>query len=183
MPFSNIIQQNMVVIRLSRAGAKKRPFYHICVSDRRNKRDGRFIERIGFYNPIAKDSEEKIRFDNERYEHWTSVGAKPSDTVLMLLKRSKMTDEEIQKLEDKKTARQEKKKQEKILKQQEEAAKEEAEAPAEEAPAEEAAEAPAEEAPAEEAPAEEAAEEAAAEEAPAEEAPAEEAESEEKKDQ
>ena len=166
MPFSNIIQQNMVVIRLSRAGAKKRPFYHICVSDRRNKRDGRFIERIGFYNPIAKDSEEKIRFDNERYEHWTSVGAKPSDTVLMLLKRSKMTDEEIQKLEDKKTARQEKKKQEKILKQQEEAAKEEAEAAAE-APAEEAAEAPAEEAPAEEAA----------------EAPAEEAESEEKKDQ
>ena len=173
MPFSNIIQQNMVVIRLSRAGAKKRPFYHICVSDRRNKRDGRFIERIGFYNPIAKDSEEKIRFDNERYEHWTSVGAKPSDTVLMLLKRSKMTDEEIQKLEDKKTARQEKKKQEKILKQQEEAAKEEAEAAAE-APAEEAAEAPAE-APAEEA-AEAPAEEAA--EAPAEEAaevPAEEA--------
>ena len=172
MPFSNIIQQNMVVIRLSRAGAKKRPFYHICVSDRRNKRDGRFIERIGFYNPIAKDSEEKIRFDNERYEHWTSVGAKPSDTVLMLLKRSKMTDEEIQKLEDKKTARQEKKKQEKILKQQEEAAKEEAEAPAEEA-----AEAPAEEAAAEEAPAEEAPAEEAAE------APAEEAESEEKKDQ
>jgi small subunit ribosomal protein S16 len=172
MPFSNIIQQNMVVIRLSRAGAKKRPFYHICVSDRRNKRDGRFIERIGFYNPIAKDSEEKIRFDQERYDHWTSVGAIPSDTVLMLMKRSKMTEEEIQKLEDKKVARHEKKKQEKILKQQEEAAKVEAEAAeAEEAPAEEA---PAEEAPAEEAPAEE---------APAEEAPAEEAESEEKKDQ
>jgi small subunit ribosomal protein S16 len=167
MPFSNIIQQNMVVIRLSRAGAKKRPFYHICVSDRRNKRDGRFIERIGFYNPIAKDSEEKIRFDQERYDHWTSVGAIPSDTVLMLMKRSKMTEEEIQKLEDKKVARHEKKKQEKILKQQEEAAKEEAEAA-------EAEEAPAEEAPAEEAPAEE---------APAEEAPAEEAESEEKKDQ
>ena len=188
MPFSNIIQQNMVVIRLSRAGAKKRPFYHICVSDRRNKRDGRFIERIGFYNPIAKDSEEKIRFDQERYDHWTSVGAIPSDTVLMLMKRSKMTEEEIQKLEDKKVARHEKKKQEKILKQQEEAAKEEAEAaeaaeeaPAEAAPAEEA---PAEEAPAEEAPAEEApAEEAPAEEAPAEEAPAEAAESEEKKDQ
>ena len=168
MPFSNIIQQNMVVIRLSRAGAKKRPFYHICVSDRRNKRDGRFIERIGFYNPIAKDSEEKIRFDQERYDHWTSVGAIPSDTVLMLMKRSKMTEEEIQKLEDKKVARHEKKKQEKILKQQEEAAKEEAEA------AEAAEEAPAEAAPAEEAPAEE---------APAEEAPAEAAESEEKKDQ
>ena len=167
MPFSNIIQQNMVVIRLSRAGAKKRPFYHICVSDRRNKRDGRFIERIGFYNPIAKDSEEKIRFDNERYDHWTSIGAITSDTVLMLMKRSKMTEEEIQKIEDKKTARQERKKQEKILKQQEEAA------PAEEAPAEEA---PAEAAPAE------AAEEAPAEEAPAEAAPAEE-NTEEKKDQ
>ena len=51
----------MVVIRLSRAGAKKRPFYHICVSDRRNKRDGKFIERIGFYNPIAKETEEKIK--------------------------------------------------------------------------------------------------------------------------
>ena len=160
MPFSNIIQQNMVVIRLSRAGAKKRPFYHICVSDRRNKRDGRFIERIGFYNPIAKDSEEKIRFDNERYDHWTSVGAIPSDTVLMLMKRSKMTEEEIQKIEDKKTARQERKKQEKILKQQEEVA------PAEEAPAEAAEAAPAE----------------AAEAAPAEEAPAEE-NTEEKKDQ
>ena len=171
MPFSNIIQQNMVVIRLSRAGAKKRPFYHICVSDRRNKRDGRFIERIGFYNPIAKDTEEKIRFDNERYDHWTSVGAIPSDTVLMLMKRSKMTEEEIKKIEDKKTARQERKKQEKILKQQEEAA------PAEEAPAEEApAEAAAEEAPAE-APAEEAPAEAVAEEAPAEE------NTEEKKDQ
>ena len=171
MPFSNIIQQNMVVIRLSRAGAKKRPFYHICVSDRRNKRDGRFIERIGFYNPIAKDSEEKIRFDNERYDHWTSVGAIPSDTVLMLMKRSKMTEEEIQKIEDKKTARQERKKQEKILKQQEEAA------PAEEVPAEAAEEAPAEaaeEAPAEAAPAEAA---EAAEEAPAEE------NTEEKKDQ
>ena len=153
MPFSNIIQQIMVVIRLSRAGAKKRPFYHISVSDRRNKRDGRFIERIGFYNPIAKDSEEKIRFDQERYDHWTSVGAIPSDTVLMLMKRSKMTAEEIQKIEDKKTARQDKKKQEKVLKQQEEAAEAEAAAaPAEEAVAEEA---PAEEAAAEEAPAEE----------------------------
>ena len=140
----------MVVIRLSRAGAKKRPFYHICVSYRRNKRDGKFIERIGFYNPIAKETEEKIRFDHERYDHWLSVGAKPSDTVLMLLKRSKMTDEEINKIEEKKTEQQQRKKQEAILKKQEEAAKE-AEAPVEEAPAEEA---PAEEAPAEEAPAE-----------------------------
>ena len=127
----------MVVIRLSRAGAKKRPFYHICVSDRRNKRDGKFIERIGFYNPIAKETEEKIRFDHERYDHWLSVGAKPSDTVLMLLKRSKMTDEEINKIEEKKTEQQQRKKQEAILKKQEEAAKE-AEAPVEEAPTEEA---------------------------------------------
>ena len=76
----------MVVIRLSRAGAKKRPFYHICVSDRRNKRDGSFIEKLGFYNPIAKETEEKIKFDKERYDYWVSVGAQPSDTVMMLLK-------------------------------------------------------------------------------------------------
>ncbi len=180
MPFSNIIQQKMVVIRLSRAGAKKRPFYHICVSDRRNKRDGKFIERIGFYNPIAKETEEKIRFDHERYDHWLSVGAKPSDTVLMLLKRSKMTDEEINKIEEKKTEQKQRKKQEAVLKKQEEAVKEAEETPAEEAPAEEA---PAEEAPVEEAPAEEApVEEATAEEAPAEETPAEKQESENKED-
>ena len=80
----------MVVIRLSRAGAKKRPFYHICVSDRRNKRDGSFIEKLGFYNPIAKETEEKIKFDKERYDYWVSVGAQPSDTVMMLLKRSQI---------------------------------------------------------------------------------------------
>ena len=133
----------MVVIRLSRAGAKKRPFYHICVSDRRNKRDGRFIERIGFYNPIAKDTEEKIRFDTERYEHWVSVGAKPSDTVMMLLKRSKMSDEDIQKIEENKLAQKQKRKEKEILEKQEAAAAEETvevaeDAPVEEAPAEEA---------------------------------------------
>ena len=172
----------MVVIRLSRAGAKKRPFYHICVSDRRNKRDGRFIERIGFYNPIAKDTEEKIRFDTERYEHWVSVGAKPSDTVMMLLKRSKMSDEDIQKIEENKLAQKQKRKEKEILEKQEAAAAEETveEAPAEEVPAE--AEA-AEEVPVEEAPAEaEAAEDAPVEDASAEEASAEETESEEKKD-
>ena len=162
----------MVVIRLSRAGAKKRPFYHICVSDRRNKRDGRFIERIGFYNPIAKDTEEKIRFDTERYEHWVSVGAKPSDTVMMLLKRSKMSDEDIQKIEENKLAQKQKRKEKEILEKQEAAAAEET---AEDAPVEEA---PAEDAPVEEAPAEV----EAADEAPVEEAPAEETESEEKKD-
>ena len=169
----------MVVIRLSRAGAKKRPFYHICVSDRRNKRDGRFIERIGFYNPIAKDTEEKIRFDTERYEHWVSVGAKPSDTVMMLLKRSKMSDEDIQKIEENKLAQKQKRKEKEILEKQEAAAAEET---AEDAPVEEA---PAEDAPVEEAPAEaeaEVAEDAPVEEAPAEEASTEETESEEKKD-
>ena len=169
----------MVVIRLSRAGAKKRPFYHICVSDRRNKRDGRFIERIGFYNPIAKDTEEKIRFDTERYEHWVSVGAKPSDTVMMLLKRSKMSDEDIQKIEENKLAQKQKRKEKEILEKQEAAAAEETaeDAPVEEAPAEDA---PVEEAPAEaEAPAE-VAEDAPVEEAPAEEASTEETESEKK---
>ena len=88
----------MVVIRLSRAGAKKRPFYHICVSDRRNKRDGRFIEKIGFFNPIANSGEEKIKVDIERFEYWTSVGAKPSETVEMLIERSKLSDKEIEKI-------------------------------------------------------------------------------------
>ena len=142
----------MVVIRLSRAGAKKRPFYHICVSDRRNKRDGRFIERIGFYNPIAKDTEEKIRFDTERYEHWVSVGAKPSDTVMMLLKRSKMSDEDIQKMEENKLAQKQKRKEKEILEKQEAAAAEETVEEAEDAPAEDA---PVEDAPAEDASTEE----------------------------
>ena len=109
----------MVVIRLSRAGAKKRPFYHICVSDRRNKRDGSFIEKLGFYNPIAKETEEKIKFDKERYDYWVSVGAQPSDTVMMLLKRSQMTDEEIAKLEQKKIDAKQKRKEQEILKKQE----------------------------------------------------------------
>ena len=157
----------MVVIRLSRAGAKKRPFYHICVSDKRRKRDGNHIEKIGFYNPIANSKEQTLKLDKERYDYWVSVGAQPSDTVMMLLKRSQMTDEEIAKLEQKKIDAKQKRKEQEILKKQEEAKA----AEVEEAPAEEA---PAEEAPAEEAPAEE---------APAEEAPAEETESEEKKDQ
>ena len=93
----------MVVIRLSRAGTKKRPFYHICVSDRRKARDGKFIEKIGFYNPIAKDGEEKIKLNQERYEYWKSVGAIPSDTVNMLFERSNMSEEEIAKIEQKKT--------------------------------------------------------------------------------
>ena len=170
----------MVVIRLSRAGAKKRPFYHICVSDRRNKRDGSFIEKIGFFNPIANGGEEKIKVDLDRFEYWTSVGAKPSETVEMLIKRSKLTDEEINAIENKKSDLLKRKKQQAALEAKQKADEAATEAPAEEAPAEEAPEAEAAaEAPAEEAPEAEAAAEAPAEEAPEAEAPAEEAPAEE----
>lgn len=77
----------MVKIRLARAGAKKRPFYHVVVTDGRNGRDGRFIERVGFYNPIATGGEVELRIDNERVDHWLSQGAKASERVVYLLKR------------------------------------------------------------------------------------------------
>jgi small subunit ribosomal protein S16 len=77
----------MVSIRLSRSGAKKRPFYHLIVTDSRNRRDGRYIERLGFFNPVGKDSEENLRIDTERVNHWISKGAQPSDRVLTLLKQ------------------------------------------------------------------------------------------------
>ena len=76
----------MVTIRMSRGGAKKRPFYHIVVTDSRNKRDGRYIERIGFFNPIATGSEERLRIDTERADYWHSKGAQISDRVTKLLK-------------------------------------------------------------------------------------------------
>lgn len=76
----------MVSIRLSRGGAKKRPFYHIVVTDSRNRRDGRYIERLGFFNPIAAGKEEKLRIDVDRVQHWVGLGAKPSDRVASLLK-------------------------------------------------------------------------------------------------
>lgn len=76
----------MVTIRLSRGGAKKRPFYHVVVTDSRNRRDGRYIERIGFFNPVAKGSAERLRLDTSRVEHWVSKGAKPSDRVAKLIK-------------------------------------------------------------------------------------------------
>jgi small subunit ribosomal protein S16 len=77
----------MVSIRLSRTGAKKRPFYHIVVTDSRNARDGRFIERLGFFNPVAQGGEVELRLDRERAEHWISRGAQPSERVAHLLKR------------------------------------------------------------------------------------------------
>jgi small subunit ribosomal protein S16 len=78
----------MVVIRLARGGAKKRPFYNIVVADSRNRRDGRFIERVGFYNPIAGEGEESIRLSHDRILFWRQKGAKLSDTVEMLVKRA-----------------------------------------------------------------------------------------------
>ncbi len=79
----------MVTIRLSRGGAKKRPFYHLVVTDSRNRRDGRYIERIGFFNPVATGQEERLRVDLERADFWISKGAQTSDRVAKLLKDSK----------------------------------------------------------------------------------------------
>jgi small subunit ribosomal protein S16 len=78
----------MVVIRLARGGAKKRPFYNVVVADSRNRRDGRFIERVGFYNPVAAEKEEGLRIAQDRVAYWTERGAKVSDTVAMLVKRA-----------------------------------------------------------------------------------------------
>jgi small subunit ribosomal protein S16 len=78
----------MVVIRLARGGAKKRPFYNVVVTDSRNRRDGRFIERVGFYNPIAAAGEEALRIAHDRVNYWQQRGARLSDTVAMLVKRS-----------------------------------------------------------------------------------------------
>ena len=75
----------MLTIRLARGGANKRPFYHIVVADSRDKRDGRHVERLGFYNPIAVAHEEKLRVDRERLQYWLSVGAKASARVSHLL--------------------------------------------------------------------------------------------------
>ena len=76
----------MVTIRLSRTGAKKRPFYHIVVTDSRNKRDGRSIERLGFFNPVATGNEQKLNIDTARVDYWVANGARTSDRVAKLLK-------------------------------------------------------------------------------------------------
>lgn len=76
----------MVIIRLARGGAKKTPFYNLVVADSRNRRDGRFIERVGFYNPSAKAGAEALRVDQERVTHWQSQGAQLSETVARLVK-------------------------------------------------------------------------------------------------
>ncbi|QLE84606.1 MULTISPECIES: 30S ribosomal protein S16 [Shewanella] len=79
----------MVTIRLARGGAKKRPFYNIVVADSRKSRDGRFIERVGFFNPLARGQEETLRLDLDRVEHWVAQGAATSERVAKLIKDAK----------------------------------------------------------------------------------------------
>lgn len=79
----------MVIIRLARGGSKKRPFYNIVATDSRNRRDGRFIERVGFYNPVAAGGEQPLRVAFDRIEHWTSHGALLSPTVTRLVAQAK----------------------------------------------------------------------------------------------
>ena len=163
----------MVVIRLSRGGSKKRPYFNVVVAESSKKRDGRFIERVGFYNPSAREGSETLRLESERIEYWQSNGAQLSETVNRIVKLNAKGPDGLvamkKKDEAKALARKNKKAADKAAK------VEEAVSAEEEAPKEEAA-APKEEAPKEEAPKEEAAapkEEAAApkEEAPKEEAP------------
>ena len=116
----------MVKIRLSRGGSKKRPFYHIVATDSRNPRDGKYIERLGYFNPRARDNEDDIIIDSERLDYWKSVGAQISDRVLNLIKLVELSREEreskrLNKLQKKQARREEQK-----------AAKFAAEAPAEE---------------------------------------------------
>ena len=185
-------------IRLSRGGAKKRPFYHVVIADSRSPRDGKFIERVGTYNPmVAKDHAERLTLKEERIKYWMGVGALPTDRVARffasagLMEAPTRFEQTTQQLPKAKALERVKENAEAAIAKAEaaEAAKveaaEAAKAAAEAAKAAAEAPAPVEEAPAEEAAAEEAPAEAAAEEAPveaaAEEAPAEEAAAEEEK--
>ena len=166
-----------VAIRLSRGGAKKRPYYRIVVADSRSARDGKYLEQIGTYNPmLPKDSGERVKLNEDRARHWLSVGAQPSDRVHRFLDAAGILERaprnNPKKAEPGEAAKERAEEKAAKIAEAEEAAKaaEEEAAAAAAAPAEE--EAPAEEAAAEEAPAEE----AAAEEAPAEEAAEEKAE-------
>ena len=81
----------MVTIRLSRGGAKKHPFYHVVVTDSRSRRDGRYIERVGFFNPMARGAEKTLELSLDRVEHWVSKGAATSDRVKNLIKQARKT--------------------------------------------------------------------------------------------
>ena len=176
-----------VAIRLSRGGSKKRPYYRIVVADSRNARDGRFIEKVGTYNPLlAKDSPERVKLDADRIGHWLSVGAQPSDRVLRFLDAAGLKERPARnnpkKAEPGEKAKERVEERAKRAADAEAAAAEAAAAPAEEPVAEAEVETGAEEVAAEQAPADTAdvpaeepvAEEAAAEASAGEEAPAEE---------
>jgi len=136
-------------IRLARGGAKKRPFYSVVVADVRSPRDGRFIEKVGTYNPLlGKDDDKRFSVNEDRVRHWIGVGAKPTDRVARFLSRSGIVEWKAGNNPNKAKPGAKAVEREEARKQKEEEAKAAAEAPAEE---------PAEEAPAEEAPAEEAA--------------------------
>ena len=157
----------MVVIRLAKSGAKKAPYFFITVADSRKPRDGRFIERLGFFNPSARGSEERLRFNLERYEYWVSKGAQPSEKVLNLKMQAELSPEELEKLFEKRDSRRLSRKEAKAVKLAEEL-KANAESEVKGSTSEEGSDTPenestlakeavsAEEAPAEEAPAEDA---------------------------
>ena len=137
----------MVIVRLAKSGAKKNPYFFITVADSRKPRDGAYIERLGFFNPSAKGSEERMRFNVERLDHWISQGAQVSDKVKELEKDARLSPDELQaKLDAKKAKRDQKKEAIKAKKVAE------LEAQAKEAATEEAPEAAPEEAATEEAP-------------------------------
>ena len=131
----------MVKIRLSRGGSKKRPFFHVVATNSRSSRDGKYIERLGFYNPNATDNEEDLKIDSERLKYWESVGAQLIDKVRYLLKllelsREERANQKNEKINKKKVIREEKKLKETPAEQPEAETKAEPEA-AEETPAEE----------------------------------------------
>ena len=124
----------MLTIRLARAGAKKRPFFHITVADSRKPRDGRFVERVGYFNPISSGKEVRLEINQERIDYWLSQGAQVSDRVLTLIKEKSETPEE----EAKRKQTKEKRRLRKVAKRvAAKPAEEPAEAAAEETPAEE----------------------------------------------
>lgn len=134
-----------LAIRLARGGAKRRPYYRIVVADTRSPRDGRFIEKIGTYNPLLpKDSEDRIRFSEDRMKHWLGQGAKPTDRVSRFLEARGILEKKARKSPQKglpgKKAQERAKEREEAAKAAAEAAKQAEAAPAEEAPAEAASE-------------------------------------------
>ena len=125
----------MVIIRLSRSGAKKNPYYFITVADSRKPRDGSFIERLGFYNPLAQGQEEELRVDHKKIDEWIAKGAQLSERVKKLIKDSKLSSEDLEKRKTKKKEKADAKKAAILAKQQDEL-KAEAESAAEDTPTE-----------------------------------------------